>query len=62
MKNINVRSLILTILIFSVSNFVVHKIFNPELPILESVGYAIFSGIIFGTTLYLFERKTNSLK
>lgn len=61
MKKNNIRSLIIFIAFFSVSNFVVHISMNPEDTIVGNIAYAIFSGIIFGTAFYLIARNTKFL-
>ncbi|HET9411398.1 MAG TPA: hypothetical protein VFO38_00930 [Candidatus Saccharimonadales bacterium] len=60
MKEINIRSLTISIAIFIVSGFLVHLLFNPEPTILGTLGYSIFAGIIAGVAFYFIDRKNRA--
>ena len=57
MKKINLRNLLTSIALFTIISFAVHSILNPELTILGNVGYALFSGLLFGVFFYFFDQK-----
>jgi hypothetical protein len=51
-----IHPLIISIAVFTVSSFLVHWIFNPGAPILQTIGYGIFAGCIAGTAFYFIDR------
>jgi hypothetical protein len=57
MKKINLRNLLTSVLIFSGISFLVHTILNPELSVWGNIGYALFSGLLFGVFFYFFDQK-----
>jgi len=57
MKKIDIRSLAISIAIFTVSSFLVHLVFNPEPTIWGTLGYGAFAGLIAGVAFYFIDRK-----
>jgi len=58
MKKINLRNLLASVLLFTIISFLVHIILNPEMSVMGNIGYALFSGLLFGIFFYFFDRKS----
>lgn len=59
MKRIKIPTLILSVLLFTISSFLTHLLINPEPTTWGSLGYGLFTDLIFGVVFY-FDREVGT--
>lgn len=59
MKKIKIRTLILSVLLFTISSFLTHLLINPEPTLWGTLGYGLFAGLTFGVVFY-FDREVGT--